>query len=136
MGCELGFEPSPIEPSDIADQDAADTAPDTRDVSDDTGAGTDTGPMDTVDDLPREDTADDAVDLTDTAVDTGICLTGLTRCGDQCQNLENDADHCGACGNACRAAPNVVSASCANAECSVDSCADGFVDADGAAALA
>ena len=32
-----------------------------------------------------------------TAADCEACLSGLTRCGDQCVDTNTDPDHCGGC---------------------------------------
>ncbi len=50
---------------------------------------------------------------------TGICPLGQTQCGDACIDLQNDANHCGRCGNDCG------SSACLSGFCSLQPATDG-----------
>ncbi|MEZ4439830.1 MAG: glycosyl hydrolase family 18 protein [Polyangiaceae bacterium] len=41
-----------------------------------------------------------------------VCGDGLTDCGDACVDTESDADHCGACGNACDSGETCAMGAC------------------------
>ena len=43
------------------------------------------------------------------------CGVGLTLCGGECVNTENDNNNCGSCGNVC-----ITSSSCSNSSCVCD----------------
>jgi hypothetical protein len=63
------------------------------------------------------DVAPDASGPIDTGVqtDTGVapqCPMGQTRCGETCADLQGDATHCGACGNACPAGQSCTAGRC------------------------
>ncbi len=84
-------------PDARVDRDATTTMDAAADVAVDASAPVDTGVQ------------------TDTGVDTGVapqCPMGQTRCGDTCANLQDDATHCGACGNACPAGQSCIAGRC------------------------
>lgn len=60
---------------------------------------------------------------------TSDCPGGLTRCGQECAELQNDLRHCGQCNHACTY-PN-AEAECRTGNCSLTGCKAGFVDLDG-----
>jgi len=52
------------------------------------------------------------------------CSTGLEKCGEVCVDFKTDAQHCGACGNACKTGESCVEGSCEASETPVV-CGDG-----------
>jgi hypothetical protein len=60
------------------------------------------------------------------------CKPGCTDtcCGGVCADLKTNVEHCGGCGKACVAAPN-VEVSCKAGMCQYGACASGFFDCDG-----
>ncbi|MBZ0118994.1 MAG: hypothetical protein K8H88_18505 [Sandaracinaceae bacterium] len=62
------------------------------------------------------------------------CTPGFADCTSAagCETqLATDPMHCGACGNACRAGPNVRTLGCANDECTIVECVAPWADCDG-----
>ena len=59
----------------------------------------------------------------------GYNCGGCIRCEGECVDIGESATHCGGCGQAC-APPHAVGA-CKHAVCTIDHCAEGFVDSDG-----
>jgi hypothetical protein len=69
-----------------------------------------------------EDTTPDTADTSgDTAADEGgpACSGGEVECGDECVDLDEDPDHCGACDNACGSDEACYEGSCVT-ECPDD----------------
>ena len=66
----------------------------------------------------------------------GSCITScpgeLDQCGTQCVDLENDAEHCGRCDNACPgdSSTHVMRSYCLNKQC-YQVCDTGYTDKDG-----
>ena len=60
------------------------------------------------------------------------CPAGQAMCSGACVDTATSANHCGACGRACPAAPNATP-SCAGGTCGI-TCNAGFADCDGNAA--
>ncbi|MEZ4293868.1 MAG: hypothetical protein R3B70_02745 [Polyangiaceae bacterium] len=58
-------------------------------------------------------------------VEDGVCAAGLQSCGGECVNLSSDADHCGACDNAC------FDGSCVEGVCPGTGCGGGLTLCDG-----
>lgn len=110
------------------------------DNEDDAGPGTDLatdpgGGRDSVEDPPirtdtdGEDESADA-DPPDFVPDPPpSCDPGLTHCGVQCANLQQDPDNCGGCGRTC-VIPH-ASAGCAAGACILAQCDVGYGDRDG-----
>jgi hypothetical protein len=63
------------------------------------------------------------------ATPTTGCPSGLQRCGGRCENTSTHADHCGACGNACRFTHGV--GRCGGGRCYLGGCEEGFADCNG-----
>lgn len=92
----------------------------------------DAGPIsDTSDANDAADASDaaDTADASDTA-DANPCGEGLTRCGEECVDLSQDPDHCGACGSDCSNYDDNSLAECREATCE-RTCADGHRDENG-----
>jgi hypothetical protein len=75
---------------------------------------------------PASDTCVNLGTLQATEAAAPDCPGGFVPCGEDgtCADLQADAAHCGTCGNACDALPELVNASCIEATCA---CAAGFM---------
>jgi hypothetical protein len=96
-----------------------------NDVSSDDGASS----HDVVPDVVLMEDSMSEPDGTSVADGSSSCPVGLTRCGDVCVDTSTDANHCGACGNACPVPANAT-ATCSAGRCGF-TCNAGYADCDG-----
>jgi hypothetical protein len=82
--------------------------------------GRDAGP-----DGPAPDTAPDG----DGRDPSPTCMAGLTRCGGECVDTDEDRRHCGGCGNTCGTYETCEDGSCISLACSPP-CPEGLVCCD------
>ncbi|MED5465289.1 MAG: trypsin-like serine protease [Myxococcota bacterium] len=59
----------------------------------------------------------------------GYNCGGCTRCEGECVDIGESTNHCGGCGQAC--APPHATGACKHAVCTINQCAEGFIDSDG-----
>ena len=60
------------------------------------------------------------------------CPTTLTDCGGACTDTSSDAENCGPCGNICGPVAHATAPTCVGGACTIQQCAVGFDDCDGA----
>ncbi|MFH1437531.1 MAG: hypothetical protein ABIJ56_17625 [Pseudomonadota bacterium] len=85
------------------------------------------GEPDMLDPVSEGDAPDTPPDLPEDPVGDSPCDAGLTLCGGECVDLNNDPDNCGACGHACE--PGRLCNG--RGECSVQ-CGEGLTQCEGA----
>jgi hypothetical protein len=100
---------------------------------DDVAAGSDIA-RDVASDVVRDVAQDAAPDTTQGGSDSDAdgCEQGLVECEGACVDTDSSVEHCGGCGNPCQASGANVLSVCSESMCG-QSCASGWVDADGEA---